>query len=697
MDATNTDISFQDITPELVDKWEAILMNKCSQYTKLTEMDKRIDDYDLTYTHTKVIQNDVDRTRIKEGAVLPGFSKTLKKLLIYFCKLNSIEYKQGLNEIMGPLILLQVKIDISIPRILNLCSLIVDKFLTNYYHEPELYAFRSSVSLLTLLLKYHDPELFLLFERSGISPQMYATNWLLTTYANKHSLYIVYKFWDILIEEGDQLLIHYMVIAFLQYFRNKFFEHDFSMIPLYFSKIKIETASELEQIVKQAKEIREKTPYSFRILVNKLQIFKPRSRRLKELYEKYDTENMLALPILPSEILFNFNLTETNCVDNQCKYFLKGNDNENELECYYCKNKIKLYRKNFFVIDIRAFDKKTRQINEGKLEGVDPFFNDYPLISENPIDSAVITDIIDDIKNRHIILLTSDTTNYKEYENRFFKEVMLSAANKFTIGYLSQKNEKELDVKEFNSEKKKDKSFEAKLSEYKNLKDFIGILIRNKTNFVSYSFGGFKAIHEICLKYSINIINHNPDKCEICQDEKGKNQQIECYSRLFNKGSKSNDNPFEKRMKKAPYRNLPVVPTTGSSNESGGSDSFLNPKGEVSNEQMSRYLSDTNNKIFHCLLIEHNMFQFNEKVMMIIFFDCLKIFKMKIKSNKMCFDIIDVVQFDELKTVKQDKTVFEVFYIHNADQERHDLKLDLFTDADSEHFDETIHKVMNMY
>ena len=41
---------------------------------------------------------------------------------------------------------------------------------------------------------------------------------------------------------------------------------------------------------KTVKEIREKTPYSFRILVNKLQIFKPRSRRLKELYEKYDTE-----------------------------------------------------------------------------------------------------------------------------------------------------------------------------------------------------------------------------------------------------------------------------------------------------------------------------------------------------------------------------------------------------------------------
>ena len=128
----------RDVTPELIDKWEAKLMNKCSEFTKLTEIDKNIDDYDLTYSDTKTIKNDVDRTRIKECAKFPGFDKLLNKLLIYYCKLNSIDYKQGMNEIMGPLILLKLKIDISIPKILNLFSLIIDKFLTNYYHEREL-------------------------------------------------------------------------------------------------------------------------------------------------------------------------------------------------------------------------------------------------------------------------------------------------------------------------------------------------------------------------------------------------------------------------------------------------------------------------------------------------------------------------------------------------------------------------------
>ena len=84
---------------------------------------------------------------------------------------------------------------------------------------------------------------------------MYATKWLLTTYANKHSLDIVYKLWDILIEEDDQLFIHFLVIAFLQFNRKNFLDNDFSMIPMLFSKIKINSLEELNAIVMLAKKI----------------------------------------------------------------------------------------------------------------------------------------------------------------------------------------------------------------------------------------------------------------------------------------------------------------------------------------------------------------------------------------------------------------------------------------------------------
>lgn len=217
----------------------------------------------------QVIVNDCKRTRLNDRSSLPDFEETLKNLLIYYCNTNDVEYKQGLNEIMSPLLCLKNKINISIPKILNIFSCFIDNFLTNYYYEPELYAFRSSVSLLTLLLRYHDTELFNIFKRCEVSPQMYATNWLLTTYANKHQLDIVYNLWNVLIRLNDQLFLHFVVIAFLKKNRRSFIETDYSSVPLLFSKIKIEKYDEFCEIINLAHEINDKTPFSFRLLVNK--------------------------------------------------------------------------------------------------------------------------------------------------------------------------------------------------------------------------------------------------------------------------------------------------------------------------------------------------------------------------------------------------------------------------------------------
>ena len=231
--------SFDIINHNLVNNWEEKLKSRNSSYSKTMSENVNLDDYNLSFEYEKTIINDCMRTRVNERFNYPDFEENLKKLLIYYCKLNNIEYKQGINEILGPFLLLRIKINISISRIFNIFSYFIDYFLTNYYYEPELYAFRSSLSLLTLLLKYYDPELYILFENTSITPQMYATNWFLTTYANKNRLDIVYNLWNILIEENDQLYLHYIVIAFLKYHKEKFLKCDFSTVPLIFSKLKI--------------------------------------------------------------------------------------------------------------------------------------------------------------------------------------------------------------------------------------------------------------------------------------------------------------------------------------------------------------------------------------------------------------------------------------------------------------------------
>ena len=63
----------------------------------------------------------------------------------------------------------------------------------------------------------------------------------------------------------------------------------------------------LTEIVKGAREIRKNTPISFRILVRNLEIFKSRTTRVKEMYEKYNPEQILAMPVLAEELLGNMN------------------------------------------------------------------------------------------------------------------------------------------------------------------------------------------------------------------------------------------------------------------------------------------------------------------------------------------------------------------------------------------------------
>ena len=88
----------------------------------------KIDDYNLNFPDEKIIIDDCNRTKIK-GNLEENFEENL----IFYCKLNEIKYKQGLNEILAPFLLLKSKINISLNRIFNLFSYFIDNHLINKY------------------------------------------------------------------------------------------------------------------------------------------------------------------------------------------------------------------------------------------------------------------------------------------------------------------------------------------------------------------------------------------------------------------------------------------------------------------------------------------------------------------------------------------------------------------------------------
>lgn len=94
-----------------------------------------------------------------------------------------IKYKQGLNEIFGFFLLIKPKFKTTFSKIFNLTICFIEKFLTNYYQEEEFFCLQSSLGLLNNLLKYHNSVIFNIFEFSLITPQMYATSWILTMFS----------------------------------------------------------------------------------------------------------------------------------------------------------------------------------------------------------------------------------------------------------------------------------------------------------------------------------------------------------------------------------------------------------------------------------------------------------------------------------------------------------------------------------
>ena len=725
--------TFDLISEEIISKWEKILKSNNLEKARLITEDLNFDDYNLSYDCTQTIKNDSHRTRVKERFNFPDFEKTLQKILIYYCKLNNLEYKQGLNEVLGPFLLLKIKLPkLKISRIYNLFSLFIDYFLPNYFYEVELFSFRSSVSLVTILLKYHDPKLFNLFEENTISAEMYSINWLLTTFTNKNSLEITYTLWDIILEENDQLFIHFMIISFLQHHRKKFLETDGSSIPVFFSKIQISTKEELTEIVMRAREMRKNTPLSFRILVKYLEIFKSRTSRLKEMYEKYNPEQLLAMPVLPEELLSIMNLNRKNipCPNEKCENFFmnieikKGKDNndgnikeEEEKRinntCEICK--IHNFKNNikYIIIDLR--NKNDVQIkdsitNEGTLLFINNEILTQDLLNKNNVAELLLAQLnnlkqVGEEENKnnkgdkspdnkmHIVLMTNDTDNYDEFEYNY--QDVKANAKKSKIGNIlasaiasiKKKLDEQKNKKEIKPEKLQQIKFQLK--QYELIKSIILLLIEKEYPYISYIYGGFKSIHDLCLKYNINIINHKPNSCYICTNkhlDDSYNSNEPSY-KIINKTRDYHINLV--RRYSDTYRKTSEASKEDEENKSDLKNRVLEQLPVI---EMNEYLEDTNNKIYHCLLVWHNMNDINEKIIFIVFDNRIQIFKMNVKKEGIFFDVMEKIDFGEIKDIKRDKNVFNLYY--KKGDKNNDLKIDTFTDNDGESFYQIINGIL---
>ena len=564
---TNPMEIFNLMDEKKLENWQNNLSEICPLTYQFTEnKDKDILSYPQSSitSQKNVILNDSKRTRVRESALYPNFLQTIEKVLTFYCSKYNAIYKQGLNEIFGPLILLKYKIkNLSLTSIINLGAKIIDTFLPNYFYEDKIFSLQSALGLFLILLKYHEPTVYNALDENEVSPEIYATNWLVTFISGKVSLHIFYYIWDKMINIGDPLFIQFMLVAIIKEKRELILNADANTIAKIMTNLTIKTKEDLDKIIKISFELRKQTPYSFRLLANKIGFLKKRNKDIKANYEKYHPELLPAMPIFPSEVLYITYKPQIFCIDPNCKNyatefgllqkirnesktvtrfstatyqhinnFNQKNFNFSNVEKNYLCEKCDLgIEKNmqYILLDLRILEYSQEEDDTDKTG----FLPSMISVSQDELKSddfsSIMTDRFKSSRgNYHFIFLTSSTDIFMDFESKYYIDnISEEDRRKMIYGVIEQKKvEKELNI----DDAKKNLSLKQtyKLKEYDNMRNTLKSMIKHNFPYVGYVYGGFNNVHKEFPKFNVELINHNEETCLLCQDDKNsKNNEEE--------------------------------------------------------------------------------------------------------------------------------------------------------------------------
>lgn len=515
-----------------IESWEKFLLSSPSSTLILFEgKEEDILTADLEIPNKRVINNDSERSRHKERLMYPDFADVLKRFLSHYCKTNNIIYKQGMNEIASPFLFLYYYTNLALPRAYNLFQSFLNLFLNNYYYHSEINAITISVSIVHLLLKYHEPAIYHIFQENSILPQAYSANWLLTAFGSKLKIHMVYSFWDIMIKEQNFLFPFYFTIALLKHNKNAIISSSKDdSVPNCINSISIETSNVLEKIYLEAKKIEGNTPRSFDLLVHKLRLFDPRCKmeELNRLGNVIKLNSMISLPIFPSEILKLIYPKKIFCINNSCDNFTSKEGKG----CPICQSSSKK-RINYVIIDLRQADQLQLKNRNHTLLPMTIFYNNVEYSNAH---NNIVNHFIHYKERAHFAFITGSTEHFSEFELNLYQEKSMERKD-IVIG-TKPKIEKEVNQKKVNAFLAKDTENLTlnvqKFQEFDALKTILEALTTYQIPYASFVLGGFKEIHYMTQKQNISLINHNNATCVLCLNQlKQKVKEGSEIERLF--------------------------------------------------------------------------------------------------------------------------------------------------------------------
>ena len=530
------DTLFELVDEYIIVNWEKLLTDalpgtfddKVPSYEQIMSVKKDTE-------FQKVINNDCKRTRVREAVLIENFKEILENIITYYCKDKNVYYKQGLNEIFGPLLLMKYKYqELTLSKIYLLGEKFIDKFLPNYFYEKELYSLKCSLGALLILLRYHEPSVYNRMDSMEILPEMYGTNWVMTLLLGKVKLDILYNLWDNIIRKNDPLFMHYFFVSMVINRREMIINCDRNIAPTLMSSLTIISNEELQTVFTKAEELITQTPYSFRILVNKLGFLVKKNKNVKKNFEKYKPLSIPAMPIFPLETFYITYHSEIECPYDKCKKsiklrsqqgrgfeFVDKDEEDGVFKCEKCDMKVEK-NMNFFLLDLRILEYGLdKEENESDKTGYLPkMINvDQEELKSEEINNIITKRYINERGKYHFIFLTTNTDAFLNFEEKFYKEnISEDDQRKIMFGLMEKKAEKELNLDINNISKKQ----LFKLKEYDNLRKILKSLKKQNYPYIGFVYGGFEELHKESSEYGIELLFHNSDTCILCKQKKKK-------------------------------------------------------------------------------------------------------------------------------------------------------------------------------
>ncbi|CAD7953065.1 unnamed protein product [Amoebophrya sp. A25] len=206
--------------------------------------------------NTRVVQADVKRTRAAIPAVVRQHAR-LETLITNYCQATDTFYRQGLNEILAPFLLLEPENDL---KVLIKFHGFFSRFCAPFFAEG-FTQMENVLATFDSLILYHFPDLHQELAINDLEPVVYATPWFVTLFASKlDDLRDVVSLWKLYCIRNDPAYVAFIGLAMLKRAKTEILRTDISALPGLLASL---TPLPLDEICVIAEELYQQTPAVF--------------------------------------------------------------------------------------------------------------------------------------------------------------------------------------------------------------------------------------------------------------------------------------------------------------------------------------------------------------------------------------------------------------------------------------------------